>query len=143
MKRKLVRRAVAGSILFVMPLISSAATLTPGLYEYTIKMSMPGMPANAPAMPAQTVQHCLTAKDVATKGYGAPPKDSDCQMQDMKESGGQFSYRISCTKPQKMDGNVKGSATATSVNMEMTLAMGTRGTMTQTTSGKRIGDCKQ
>ena len=143
MKQSIFRRTVTASALIALPLISAAATLTPGLYEYTVKMNMPGMPANAPAMPAQTMQHCLTAKDVATKGYGAPPKDSDCQMQDMKESGGQFSYRISCTKPQKMDGTIKGTATATTVNMEMTMAMGSHGTMTQVTSGKRIGDCKQ
>jgi hypothetical protein len=134
--------AVIVSALAALPAVAAAATLTPGLYEYTIKMSMPGMPAGA-AMPAQTAQHCLTAKDVATKGYGTPPKDSDCKVQDMKDSGGQFSYRLSCTKPQKMDGTVKGTATATTINMETTIAMSNGGTMIQSTSGKRIGDCKQ
>lgn len=143
MKKRILRGVVATTMLLALPLVSAGATLTPGLYEYTIKMNMPGMPANAPAMPAQTVQRCLTAKDVAAKGYGAPPKDSDCQVQDMKESGGQFSYKLACTKPQKMDGTVKGSATATSINMELTMAMGSHGNMTQSTSGKRIGDCKQ
>jgi Protein of unknown function (DUF3617) len=143
MKRNIACLAVAASALLALPLAAAAATLTPGLYEYTIKMNMPGMPANAPAMPAQVMQHCLTAKDIGSKGYGTPPKDSDCQIQDMNESGGQFSYKISCTKPQKMDGTVKGSATATSMTMDTTMSMGSHGTMTQSTTAKRIGDCKQ
>ena len=143
MSQSMIFRSIAATALLVQPLICNAGTLTPGLYEYTINMNMPGKPANAPAMPAQVVQHCLTAKDVATKGYGAPPKDSDCQVQDMQETSGRFSYRISCTKPQKMDGTVKGTATATSLTMDMTMSMGSHGSMTQSTSGKRIGDCKQ
>jgi hypothetical protein len=143
MKRKIARAAVASAALLAVPLTSAAAGLTPGLYEYTVKMNMPGMPANVPGMAPQVVQHCLTAKDIGTKGYGNPPKDSDCQTKDMKESGGQFSYKISCTKPQQMDGTVKGSVTATTMNMDMTMAMGGRGTMTQSTTARRIGDCKQ
>lgn len=128
--------------MFSLPL-AAIAGLTPGLYEYTTKMNMPGM-SNMPNMPAQTMQHCVTAKDVAAgKGYGAPQKgDSDCQVKDMVESGGQFSYKISCTKPQKMDGTVKGAVTATGMTMDMTMAMGSHGTMTQSTTAKRIGDCK-
>jgi hypothetical protein len=101
-------------------------------------MNVPGMPGG---MPPQVSQHCLTAKDIASKGYGAPPKDSDCQVKDMNESGGQFSYKIACTKPQKMDGNVKGSLTATGMTMDMTMAMDGM-TMTQSTTARRLGDCK-
>jgi hypothetical protein len=142
MTLKLTCLAGAASALLALPVF--AAGLTPGLYEYTTKMSMPGMPAGAQGMPAQVSQHCLTAKDIASKGYGAPPKDSDCQVKDMKESGGQFSYRIACTKPQKMDGNVKGAFTATGMTMDMTMSMpDAGGTMTQSTTAKRLGDCKQ
>ena len=124
-----------------LPLSATAAGLTPGLYEYTMKMNMPGMPANAPSMPAQVMQRCVTAKDISSKGYGAPPKDSDCQVRDMNESGSQFSYKISCTKPQKMDGDVKGTITATGMTMDMTMTM-PNGTMMQSTTAKRLGDCK-
>jgi hypothetical protein len=135
---------VAALSLLAVPLTAAAAGLSPGLYEYTVKMSMPGMPAGAPGMPAQVMQHCLTATDIANKGYGAPPKDSDCQVKDMKESGSQFSYKIACTKPQKMDGDVKGAITATGMTMDMTMSMpDAGGTMMQSTTAKRIGDCKQ
>jgi hypothetical protein len=142
MKRNIASVTIAAFALLALPL-TAVAGLTPGLYEYTVKMNMPGMPANAQGMPPQIVQRCVTAKDIASKGYGAPRADSDCQIQDMKENGGQFSYKIACTKPQKMDGTVKGSLTATTMTMDTTMAMGGHGTMTQSTTAKRIGDCKQ
>jgi hypothetical protein len=103
-------------------------------------MNMAGMPN----MPAQTMQRCLAAKDVSgNKSFEMPadPK-SDCQIKDMVQSGGQFSYKMSCTKPQKLDSTVKGTFTATGMMMDMTMSM-PDGTMTQTTTAKRIGDCKQ
>ena len=61
----------------------------------------------------------------------------------MSQSGGQFSYKMSCTKPQKLDGAVKGTFTATGMTMDMTMSMPDDGPMTQTITAKRIGDCKQ
>src|SRR5829696_10011141 len=109
----------------------AADGLTPGLYEYTIKMSMPGGPAN---MPTQTMQRCLTAKDVeGSKAYEMPPgPGSDCKVSDMNQSGGKFSYKMACTKPQKMNGTVQGSMTPTSMAMDMNMTMeGMPGPMTQ------------
>ncbi len=119
-----------------------AVSLTPGEYEYTIKMKMAGIPAN---MPAQTLKRCLTPKDVeGQKSFVAPASNgSDCQVKDMKESGGQFSYSMSCTKPQKLDGTVKGNATATSISMDMTFTTpNVPGPMNQSIAAKRVGDCK-
>ncbi len=140
MKHKNTYRAVTASLMFALPLTLAAAGLTPGQYEYTIKMNMAGMPN----MPAQTVQHCLTAKDVSgNKAFERPAdRNSDCKIRDMSQSGGQFSYKMSCTKPQKLDGSVKGTFTATSMTMDMTMSMPEHGTMTQTTTAKRVGDCK-
>ena len=115
--------------------------MTPGLYEYTIKMNMPG----GPAMPAQTSQQCLNAKDVAgNKAFEMPAsKDSDCQVKDLTQGGGQFAYKVACTKPQKMDGTVKGTHTSTGMTMDMTMVMaGAPGPMTQTITARRVGDCK-
>jgi hypothetical protein len=142
MRRKAACRLFSASFLFALPLTAAAAGPTPGLYEYTIKMNMPGMP-NAANIPPQVVKNCVTAKDISGKGYGVPPKDSDCRVKDVVESTGQFSYKIACTKPQKMDGAVKGTYTATTMTMDMTMAMGSGGTMAQSTTAKRIGDCKQ
>ena len=128
--------------LFALPLTLAAAGLTPGMYEYTVKMNMPGMPAG---MGAQTFQRCLTAQDTAgTNAYSAArDKNNDCKIKDLRESGGQFSYNMSCTKPNKMEATTKGTVTATSMTMDMTMSMPEAGgTMTQTTTAKRLGDCK-
>ena len=136
MKPSLVLAALA----LASPLAAQAA-MSPGLYEYTIKMNMPG----APAMPTQSMQQCLTGKDVAgNKAFEMPAsKDSDCQIKDLTQSGGQFSYKMACTKPQKMEGTAKGSHSATGMTMDMTMTMaGMPGPMTQSISARRVGDCK-
>ncbi len=117
----------------------SQQVMTPGLYEYSMKVSMPG----GPGMPPQTSQHCVTGKE-GTKAYEMPQQpNTDCKVTDRSESGGQFTYKVSCTKPQKMESNVKGSFTATSMAMDMTTTMpGMPGPMTQNITAKRIGDCK-
>ena len=139
MKRKSAWHAFAISALIALPL--PAAALTPGMYEYTMKMNIPGAPAN---MPPRTFQRCLTPKDVdGNKIYeSAQGPGSDCQIKDLNQSGGQFSYKISCTKPQKMDGTVQGTTAPTSMNMDMTMTMEGM-SMTQNMTVKRIGDCKQ
>ena len=122
---------------------NAAAQMRPGMYEYTIKMSMPGGPGN---MPTQTMQRCLAKKDLeGNKAYQMPQgQGSDCQVKDMVENGGKFSYKMACTKPQKMDGNVQGTVTPTGMNMDMQMTMeGMPGPMTQTITAKRVGDCAQ
>jgi hypothetical protein len=70
-------------------------------------------------------------------------KDSDCQIKDLTQSGGQFSYKMACTKPQKMEGTAKGSHSASGMTMDMTMTMaGMPGPMTQSISARRVGDCK-
>ena len=132
----------AFSAALILPL-TAAAQMTPGMYEYTIKMNMPGAPANGSA---QTMQRCLAAKDLeGTKAYAMPPgPGSDCQIKDMTNNGGKFSYTMACTKPQKLNGTVAGSMTSTSMVMDMNMTMeGMPAPMTQSINAKRIGDCKQ
>ncbi len=134
---------LALAALLLSQMASAATTLTPGMYEYTIKIIMPGAPAS---MPAQTLQRCLAAADVAgSKAYEMPAnKGSDCQVKDVNQSGGAFSYKMACTKPQKIDGAVQGTLTPTGMTMEMTMTMeGMKAPMTQSITAKRIGDCKQ
>ncbi len=144
MKFQTACRIFAATLLPALPLTATAAGLTPGLYEYAVKISMPGMPEVA-NMPAQTSQRCLSAKDVeGTKGFEMPAeRGSDCQIKDLVQSGGQFSYRMACTKPQKVDGAVKGTLTATGMAMDMTMSVADMpGPMTQSITARRIGDCK-
>lgn len=134
--------AALSALSLAAPLTACAAGLTPGMYEYTVKMNMPGMPAG---MGAQTFQRCLTAQDVAgSNAYStARDKNNDCKIKDLRESGSQISYSMSCTKPQKMEATTKGTVTATSLSMDTTMSMPDHGTMKQTTAAKRVGDCKQ
>ena len=119
-----------------------AAALNPGLYEYTMKMNMPGAPAK---IPPTTIQRCLTARDVeGHKAVEMPPTpNSDCKALNQNINGAQFSYRVSCTKPQKLEGDVKGTVSATTLNMDMTMQIpDAPGPMTQNISARRLGDCK-
>jgi Protein of unknown function (DUF3617) len=138
MKRLLALAAVAAAL----PAAQAASPLTPGLYEYTVKMNMPGMPAD---MPPQTSQRCLTAQDAAgSNAYGMPnDKNSDCTVTDMVENGGQFSYKMACTRPQQFSADANGTLTATTIEMNMTMTMPEiPGPITQNLTARRIGDCK-
>ena len=134
---KLCRISAAAAL--VLP-VAAFAQMKPGMYEYTIKMSMPGGPAN---MPAQTMQRCLAAADVeGNKAYQMPQQGSDCKVSDMRENGGKFSYKMACAKPQKLDATVQGSVTPTGMTMDMTMTMADMpGPMTQSITAKRTGDC--
>ena len=69
--------------------------------------------------------------------------NSDCKVINQNIQGAQFSYRISCTKPQKLEGDVKGTLSATSLNMDIAmLTPDAPGPMLQNISAKRLGDCK-
>lgn len=118
----------------------AASGLTPGLYEYTMKMNMPGM-----AMPAQTSRRCLNSKDVeSNKALEMPPEpNSDCQVKDMVMTGGKYSYKVACTRPQKLNGDVKGTVTANSMTMDMTMTIPEMpGPVHQTVTARRVSDCK-
>ncbi len=119
-----------------------ALALNPGLYEYSMKMSMPGMPGN---VPPTTTQRCLGPRDVeGSKAMEMPQMpNSDCKVLNQVINGAEFSYRVACTTPQKLDGDVKGTVGATSLNMEMTMRIPEApGPMTQNITARRIGDCK-
>ena len=137
--------AIAAVLLLMLSVPSAAhaaSTLTPGLYEYTMKMNMPGMPMN---MPAQTSRRCLDPNDVeSNRALEMPPEpNSDCRVSDMVMTGSNFSYKIACTRPQKLNGNVKGAVTSNSMTMDMTMTIPeVPGPVQQTVAAKRVGDCK-
>lgn len=135
--RKLMKLAAVAAL--ALPL-AAFAQMKPGMYEYTVKMSIPG----GPTMPQQTMQRCLTPADLeGNKAYQMPQQGSDCKVSDFRENGGKFSYKMACTKPQKLDGTAQGSYTPAGMNMDMTMNMADMpGPMTQSISAKRLGDCK-
>ena len=104
------------------------------LWEMTNKMEMEGMPM---AMPAQTGKVCVEA---GKSEAAVSPGDSDCRTSGVKRSGNKTSFRMECTKPEKMTGT--GEITRTQDRMSGTISLkGDDMNMKQTFSGRRIGNC--
>ncbi|MBI3530072.1 MAG: DUF3617 family protein [Betaproteobacteria bacterium] len=106
------------------------------LWEVTMKMEMPGMPA----MPARTSQVCKGKGDRDPSKTVARDRDSDCKMVDSKQSGNKSTWKMVCTKPNAM--TVVGDVTYNGDSYQGTMKMtGGDMDMTQTISGKKIGNC--
>jgi hypothetical protein len=108
------------------------------LWEVTSKMEMPGMPM---AMPPQTHRVCI-AKSGKDDDY--IPKREGCRVQDSKRAGNRLTYRMVCTGKDAMTiaGETTFGENAYEGRMMMSGKMdGQQMEMTQTYSGKRVGDC--
>ena len=108
------------------------------LWEVTSKMEMPGMPM---AMPAQTHRLCV-AKGGKDEDY--IPKRDGCRMQDSKRVGNKVTYKMVCTGKDTM--TIAGETTFGGSSYDGRMVMsgkmdGQQMEMTQTYSGKRVGDC--
>jgi hypothetical protein len=120
------------------PLAALAAdsTMKPGLYDYTVKMEIPGMPFQ---MPPQNFQNCLKQEDVDKGRQYRDEKNKDCDVKNMKQSAGKASFDLACK-----DGTT-GTAEYTFTDTSMTgkTVMTKDGTpMTMNMTAKRSGDCK-
>jgi hypothetical protein len=101
-------------------------------------MEMPGMPM---AMPAQTHRPCV-AKGGKDEDY--IPKRDGCRMQDSKRVGNKVTYKMVCTGKDTM--TIAGETTFGGSSYDGRMVMsgkmdGQQMEMTQTYSGKRVGDC--
>jgi len=138
--RLTIRRAAVPLVAFAMIALPGSA-LAQGkddMWEITSKMEMPGMPM---AMPAQTSRMC-TAKN--RKDEDLIPRRENCKLLDSNRSGNKITYKMACTGKDAM--NVTGEMTygANSYEGKMMMtgqAEGQAMNMTQTFSGKRVGDC--
>ena len=105
-------------------------------------MSMPGAPAN---MPAQTLQRCLAKKDLeGNKAYQMPQgQAATARSKDLVESARQILIQDGLHQAAKNGWRRTGHRYATGMNMDMTMTMdGMAGTMTQSITAARLGDCK-
>jgi hypothetical protein len=112
-----------------------AADTEPGVWwEQTIKMDMPGMPM---AMPPQVNKVC-----VAKGGPKEPPRaDEGCTVTDVKVAGNKMTWKMECTKPEKMSGD--GEMTSLKDSYTGVMNMHSKhGDMTMNLSAKKVGgDC--
>ena len=127
-------------------LLIAAAALPPAagaqgkddLWEVTSRMEMPGMPM---AMPAQTSRVCV-AKNGKDDDY--VPKRENCRMLENRRSGNKLTYKMACTgkDPMSVAGEMTFGNNSYEGRMQMSGKMeGQPMEMTQTYSGKRVGDC--
>lgn len=122
--------------------VLSTAVLAQGkdeLWDVTMKMEMAGMPF---AMPAQTSRVCVEKGNDA----GLVPKNEkeDCQVLDQKRSGNKFTFRVACTGKNPMTGSGEFTYATDSYDGRMQMkgtAEGQPFDMTQTVSGKKVGNC--
>ncbi|MEO8305814.1 MAG: DUF3617 family protein [Betaproteobacteria bacterium] len=108
------------------------------LWEVTTKMEMPGMPM---AMPPQTNRYCI-AKGGKDEDY--VPKRENCKVLESKRTGSKVTYKMVCTGKDAMTvaGETTFGANAYDGKMMMSgKADGQSFEMSQTYSGKRVGDC--
>lgn len=143
-------RLVAISMLAAALLAVSAHAATPnmkeGLWEITARMEMAGMPG---AMPPQTMQQCITKKELEDPGKTAPgsgQKDPRCKITDYKLQGNTASWKMTCEGENAMtgSGSITYSGTSYSGVNKMTMSHGGQAqNMTMTYSGRYIGECKK
>jgi hypothetical protein len=131
---------LATAIASITALAVDPQDMKPGLWEYTMKMEMPGVPF---APPPQSARQCVTADDVA-KGEVAPDpaqNQGNCEVRNFKRSAGTISYDVACPGSPPTTSQVKVTTTATTMEGTTIMDMGEH-KMTTRMSGKRVGDCK-
>ncbi len=120
--------------------IASAMDMKDGLWEFTTKMDMPGMPMQ---MPAMKHTQCLTSKDnVPQVKEMDKGNKQDCKIKNTDVKGNTVTWEVDCVsegKQVKSIGKVtyKGDTFEGETKMEMDSMK-----MTQQMSGRRIGNCK-
>ena len=108
------------------------------LWETTVRMEMPNMPM---AMPAQTHRMCLS-KQAGDEKY--VPAREGCKVTDLRRAGSTQHFKMVCTgrEPMTAEGDVTLAGSGYTGKMRISGRMeGQNVEMTQTYSGKKLGDC--
>jgi Protein of unknown function (DUF3617) len=108
------------------------------LWETTVKMEMPGMPMS---MPAQTHRMCLSKQAGDDKFI---PRQENCKVTDTRRTGNTQHFKMVCSGKNAMtaEGDLTLAGTGYSGKMRMSGKMeGQSMEMSQTFSGKKLGDC--
>lgn len=131
--------AIATIAVTTSTLVSAQSRLTPGLYEMTMDMSLPGK-SGPPAIGAT---QCLTAEDL--KDLGDPrnlmraAEDEDCKVSDLVTAADRLTFNFTCAGE---------SVSRAEFNYGIDSYSGIATTkregevVTNKMSGKRIGECK-
>ena len=119
---------------------AAAVDMQDGLWEITVRMEMPGMPA---AGGTNTVQQCYTKQDVQNMEQMMPAPEN-CSLSDLRTAGNTVTWTMRCTGEGAMTGRgtmtFSGASYAGTINVQTTQA-GHVMAMTQHIAGRRVGPC--
>jgi hypothetical protein len=128
------------------PAHAAAPNMKEGLWEVTVSMEVAGMPG---AMPAQTMQQCITQKDMQDPRRMAPAgadgRDNPCKVTDYRMQGNTASWNMACTGTEQMTGSGTMTYEGTRYSGTSTMTMKQGGQLMQMTmrySGRYLGACK-
>ena len=98
----------------------SAADISPGNWEITVTMRVPGVPQ---AFGPYSRTQCLQANDTKDPGrvFGALPGAGTCQFGNRNDTGSRYSFTVSCGGAIPMSGNGAVNYSAQSMNGELVL----------------------
>ena len=122
----------------------ASPNMTPGLWEITVKSEIQGMTGGM-GMPATTMTQCVRPADVQDGKRTVPQQDPKCEMKDYKLQGNTARWRFECKGPEAMSGSGSMTYSGNSYSGSTKMSMKQQGrviNMTQSYSGKRLGDCK-
>jgi len=117
--------------------------MKPGQWDYNMKTEMPGLPFTPPPV---SYSKCVTQED-ADKGAANQQQQmdkhhSDCKVENMKQSGGEVSYDITCAGKHPATGHY--DITYSDTGMQGKGTMNAEGhTINTSFDAKRSGDCKK
>ncbi|HBA54849.1 MAG TPA: hypothetical protein DCZ04_10485 [Syntrophorhabdus aromaticivorans] len=124
---------------------SKGPNLKDGLWEITTRVEMQGMPIPF-AMPEQKITQCITKKDAVPQ---KAEKNQDCKMVSTKISGDTVTWTMECRTQDGVKTDSRGTATYKgdtfdgTTNVIVTPPGQNTITMTQSMTGRRIGECKE
>lgn len=123
---------------------TAGVDMTPGMWEVTIEMNVPGMPSGNIA--PEPFTYCLTPEDLIPVDEG---NADQCDISDIRTVGNTVSWKMKC--PSDMGAEMKGSGWITYKHTEfsgaMEIDMDIPGhaavKMTQKYKGKYLGECAE
>ena len=132
-------RAVLSLVVLALACAPALAQETGNEYEVTVRMEMKGMPM---AMPPRITKVCV-AKNGKDESYVPMRSGSDCKITDSRKSGNTLSYKMECTGKDAIvgEGEVTYAGDSYAGKMHMIGKGENAFDMTQTYSGRKIGEC--
>ena len=120
------------------PLAADEMRVDPGKWEFEIKSTNPMMGTRT-----HTQTDCIEEANVSPERF--LEGDADCRIIDPRVSGTRMSWKLECRSPAgHMTGAAECSSTGTTVTGRMDMQMEAQGTklsMSNEWTGRRLGDC--